>query len=265
MFVRMGRLVQQQKISKIQQAYLEYKAHAFTPGPMLLRHRALPQDKADIILDINVNKLKSLRSLVTEKLSKSLEVVDSRQYNVAEFDDICGPSRRYIEELLLPSVSDSRIALELLYRANLSCDLWEGVIIANISPAFHKLTQQQLMWKSTGNKHAPWVVDHHGEDIVAHIGCFPDEYLYHIVRGSEELGQLNEWPTLWSRINECGLCSSYRRLNVFEHLAAEQKQGDWVVSDSRLERKYLFSDSEKRAQGKKSAKGLLDSDRWEEN
>ena len=238
-------------MNRVQQTYLEYKAHAFTPGPMLLRHRTLTKEKADIILDVNVKKLKDLKSIVTEKMAGCLELVDSREYNVAEFGDYYGPSRSYLEGLLGPSVSDSRIVLELLYRANLSCDLWEGVIIAKHSSTFHEITQQQVTWKPTGSKHAPWAADHEGHRIVACIGCFPDEYLYHIIQESDELGQMNDWPARWSREYEGGVSIDIRRSNVFQRLASEQRQGEWAISDSRLDRKYLISESEEKAEEKK--------------
>ena len=240
--------MKKKNIGKLQQMFLQYKAHAFTPGPKLLRDRTLTMDVAEAFLSIQVDGLRALRSLATEKALHTFEVRDSHGYNEAEFGHVLGPGKEYIRRLLGPCGIDSRIALELLYRANLSCDLWEQRIIADCSPAFSVLTDTRMRWKATNSKHAPLVTEDDELQLIAHVGCFPDEYLYHILQGHEELGQLNDWPSVWSRTTDNEIQTDVHKPNVFERLAADQRQGLWANEDPRLARKYLFSDSEKGAQ-----------------
>lgn len=229
------------EIDRLQRVFLKYKAHVGTPGPKLLRDRTLAPDTADKVLGIKIDGLRELRSWATEKARHTLEMSDSHRYNEAEFGHLLGPGEEYLRGLLGPDGLYSRIALELLYRANLTCDFWEQRIIAVCSPAFSKLAASEVSWMTTNSKQAPLITENHEPQLIAYMGCFPDEYLYRIYQGDEELGQLNDWPLGWTRTTDGEVQIDSRRPNVFERLAAEQQQGLWAKEDPRLARTYMIS------------------------
>ncbi|MFY0578616.1 hypothetical protein ACN28S_33835 [Cystobacter fuscus] len=62
-----------------------------------------------------------------------------------------------------------------------------------------ELLQRKLKWEKTPDAFHPMRTEVDGQELRIRVGDFPEEALYTLLAGDEELAQFDDWPKTWQR------------------------------------------------------------------
>ncbi|EPX55580.1 hypothetical protein D187_009191 [Cystobacter fuscus DSM 2262] len=62
-----------------------------------------------------------------------------------------------------------------------------------------ELLQRKLKWEKTPDAFHPMRTEVDGQELRIRVGDFPEESLYTLLAGDQELAQFDDWPKTWQR------------------------------------------------------------------
>jgi uncharacterized protein YjaG (DUF416 family) len=71
--------------------------------------------------------------------------------------------------------------------------------LAHTAPELGDKLARELSWRSTGDPIYPWAAEVDGNSWQVRINDFPDELMYSLMIGSENVGDFHDWPETWQR------------------------------------------------------------------